>query len=400
MSPSASASREALPLLLMSEYFLPQKGGSVTWLANLYQRFAPDGITVLAGGPEPASGEVVRFPHPIERAPMSMPDRDPTVLATFGPYRHLYSRARALARSHGVRQIHVGKVLPEGWVAYWMRRLHGVPYVLFAHGEEITTGLLSRRLRFVLPLIYRGAAAVIANSDHTRGILEGIGVRAERIHVIHPSVPAEDFEGTEERGRALRERHRISPEDPVLLTVGRLQRRKGHDVTIQALPTILARHPEARYVVVGSGEERDSLGELARELGVAEHVLFLGAVPDEDLVGWYGACDLFLMPNRTVNQDIEGFGIVFLEAAAAGRAAIAGNTGGTREAVVDGVTGFLVDGAEPAAVAAAVLRLLDDPALARRLGAAGRERVRRDFSYDRSAARLREIARNLEGSRG
>lgn len=383
-------------VLLMSEYFLPQKGGSVTWLANLYSRLAPHDVSVLAGTCENQELGDAAFPHPVARAPMSFPDRDPTVFSAMGSYWKLYRATRKVCRERRIQQIHCGKVLPEGWVAYWMHRLHGVPYVMYAHGEEITTSLLSRRLKLVLPLIYKGAAAVVANSGHTGEILESIGVPASRIHVIHPAVPAEQFEGVEPQGRELRARHGLE-EDQVVLTVGRLQLRKGHDVAIKAMPKILQQHPRVKYVIVGSGEERDSLESLAGSLGVTDHVIFPGVVSDEELPAWYGACDVFLMPNRTVNQDLEGFGIVFLEAAAARRPSIAGSTGGTREAVVDGVTGLLVNGESEQEVARAVCELLGDRDRADQLGAAGRARVERDFTYDASAARLRRLTDELAG---
>ncbi|MGH2570704.1 MAG: glycosyltransferase, partial [bacterium] len=142
--------------------------------------------------------------------------------------------------------------------------------------------------------------------------------------------------------------------------------------------------------------ERESLAELAERLGVADCVVFPGLVPDEDLPGYYGACDLFVMPNRTERSDIEGFGIVFLEAAAAGKPAVAGVSGGAGEAVVDGVTGLLVDGERSDAISRAVKRLLHDPAGARRMGRAGYERVCREFTYERAAQRLCEIVAGCE----
>jgi phosphatidylinositol alpha-1,6-mannosyltransferase len=376
--------------LLLSEYFLPQKGGSVTWLANLYSRF-PAGSVVVAAGECDGDDEPVDFSAPIERVSMAMEDRDPTVGSAVGPYFRLIRRLLTLCRREKIRQIHCGKVLPEGWAALCLKLTLRLPYLVFAHGEEITTGFLSRRLRFVLPLVYKQASAVIANSENTKKILLGLGVPEHKVFVLHPSVPVEQFEFACEDGERIRKRHDLG-EGPVLLTVGRLQKRKGHDRTIQALPRLVEAFPGLRYVIVGTGEERESLAELAERLGVADNVVFSGLVTDDDLPGYYGACDLFLMPNRNENSDIEGFGIVFLEAAAAGKPAIAGASGGAGEAVVDGVTGLLVDGERSDAVSLAVKRLLHDPAGARRMGAAGYERVTKEFTYDRAARRLGEIA--------
>jgi phosphatidylinositol alpha-1,6-mannosyltransferase len=379
--------------LLLSEHFLPVKGGSVTWLANLYARLPADTVVVLAGTcPE---SESVEFAAPVERVAMAMRDRDPSAPSSIGPYLRIIRAVLRLCRRERIRQIHCGKVLPEGWVALCVKMLLRTPYVVFAHGEEITTGVLSRRLRFVLPLVYRGASAIIANSENTRQLVVGLGVPEPRVFVLHPSVTVERFRRAEEDAPRIRERHGLG-DGPVLLTVGRLQKRKGHDRAIEALPRLLESFPGLRYVIVGTGEERERLAELAERLGVADRVVFPGLVSDEDLPGYYGACDLFVMPNRTERSDIEGFGIVFLEAAAAGKPAVAGASGGAGEAVVDGVTGLLVDGERSDAISRAVKRLLHDPASARRMGRAGYERVCREFTYERAAHRLSEIAAGCE----
>ena len=382
--------------LLLSEFFLPQKGGSVTWLANLYSRF-PDGVVrVLAGSCEGDREPVVGFDHPVERVPMTMPDRDPTVPGTFGHYFRIIRKVFGICRREKIEQIHCGKVLPEAWVALCLRAFCRIPFLVFAHGEEITTGFLSRRLRLLLPFVYKRASAIIANSENTKKILVELGVPHEKVHVLHPSVPVDQFRDAGREGARIRERHGLG-EGPVLLTVGRLQKRKGHDRTIEALPRLVESFPGLRYVIVGTGEERERLAELASRLGVEENVVFSGLVTDGDLPGYYGACDLFLMPNRTEKSDIEGFGIVFLEAAAAHKPSIAGASGGAGEAVVDGVTGLLVDGDRVDDVSCAVQRLLADPAGARRMGEAGYDRVRREFTYERAAVRLGEISKGCPG---
>jgi phosphatidylinositol alpha-1,6-mannosyltransferase len=337
----------------------------------------------------------VEFAAPIERVAMAMHDRDPTAPSSILPYFRIVRAVLRACRREGIRQIHCGKVLPEGWVALCAKQLLRIPYVVFAHGEEITTGVLSRRLRFVLPLVYRSASAVVANSENTKKLVVGLGVPEHRVFVLHPSVTVERFRTAETDAARIRQRHALG-DGPVLLTVGRLQKRKGHDRAIEALPRLLESFPGLRYVIVGTGEERESLADLAERLGVSDRVVFPGLVPDEDLPGYYGACDLFVMPNRTERSDIEGFGIVFLEAAAAGKPAVAGASGGAGEAVVDGVTGLLVDGERSDAISRAVKRLLHDPAGARRMGRAGYERVCREFTYEQAARRLCEIAAGCE----
>src|SRR5205814_3205463 len=148
----------------------------------------------------------------------------------------------------------------------------------------------------------------------------------------------------------------------LILSVGRLQRRKGFDSVIRALPLLSEQGVDAHYVVIGSGDDGQYLQRLAAELGVSDRVHLLGHVGYEDLPRWYAACDLFVMPNRDIDGDTEGFGLVFLEAASAGKPAIAGIAGGTGSAVVDGVTGLRVDGEQLQAIAGALTRLLANPA--------------------------------------
>jgi phosphatidylinositol alpha-1,6-mannosyltransferase len=145
-------------------------------------------------------------------------------------------------------------------------------------------------------------------------------------------------------GADLRAEIGVTQGQRLILSVGRLQRRKGFDNVIRALPLLQRQGIDAHYTLIGIGEDREYLERLAREFGVADRVHLLGHVSYDDLPRWYAACDLFAMPNRDIDGDTEGFGLVFLEAAAAGRPALAGTAGGTGSAVVDGVTGLRVDG--------------------------------------------------------
>jgi phosphatidylinositol alpha-1,6-mannosyltransferase len=325
---------------------------------------------------------------------MGMDDWDPTVPKSGLRYLDIAWQTGRLVREFGAEQVHCAKIFPEGLAAYFVRRFRGIPYVLYAHGEEITTAAESRKLRFLVGPVYRAASALIANSFNTRSLLEDVGVPPERIHTIHPGVDLNRFrcrEGEGERTRRVLGIGKI----PLLLTVGRLQKRKGQDVVIKALPEVRKRFPDVRYLIVGDGEEAENLRRLAEAKGVSDNVLFAGKVPDSDLPGFYAACDLFIMANRAVNGDIEGFGMVFLEANAAGKPVIGGISGGTRDAILDGQTGVRVEGERPEAVASAIVRLLADPDLRNRMGEAGRRRVVRDFSWDSVVEKTRRLAGEL-----
>jgi phosphatidylinositol alpha-1,6-mannosyltransferase len=220
-------------------------------------------------------------------------------------------------------------------------------------------------------------------------MLAALGVPESRILVVHPAVDADRFHPGVD-GRRVRQRY-AGDDDVMLLSVGRLQRRKGHDVAIRAVASLGAELPNLRYVIAGDGEERARLEQLVIDERVQDRVFFAGTIADDDLPAYYAACDVFLLPNRVDAGDIEGFGIVFLEAAASGKPVIGGDSGGVPEAVERDVTGLLVDGASVDAVAAAIRHLATSHACRARLGRAGRARVQRAFSWQRAASTIADL---------
>jgi phosphatidyl-myo-inositol dimannoside synthase len=243
--------------------------------------------------------------------------------------------------------------------------------------------------------VHRRASAIVANSHNTARELRAFGVPSEAIVVIHPAVDAARFE-LPAVDRNLR-RRLAADDELLLLTVGRLQRRKGHDLVLRALAQLALDRPRVRYAIVGEGDERGALERLAGELQLGDLVTFVGEVSPEDLPGYYAAGDIFAHPNRVDGVDVEGFGMVFLEAAAAGLPTIGGATGGVPEAIVDGETGFLVSGTDVAELATTIRRLSNSLDLRRCLGNAGQMRVRRQFTWEQATARLAAVHEQLSG---
>jgi phosphatidyl-myo-inositol dimannoside synthase len=193
-------------------------------------------------------------------------------------------------------------------------------------------------------------------------------------------------------GDVLRARLGLGSTQRLILSVGRLQRRKGFDSVIRVLPLLRERAIDACYALIGVGDDQAYLRQLATEHGVADRVHLLGHVDYDELPRWYAACDVFAMPNRDIAGDTEGFGLVFLEAAASGKPAVAGTAGGTGSAIVDGVTGLRVDGERIEDIAKALERLLRDPEAARQMGLNGRRRVLENFTHQRRVDQLRALA--------
>jgi phosphatidylinositol alpha-1,6-mannosyltransferase len=363
-------------------------------LYETYRRFAPGEVVVVAGGNGNTEKIDSALPFKVERLQMLMKDWDPTQPASLWRYWTMFRHVRTSHRLCQAAQVHCMKVLPEGLIAWCLRRITSVPYVLYAHGEEIQMRLTSRKLAWLIPVLYRGAAAIIANSYHTKQLLVDIGVCSERVHVIHPGVDSAAFHAEESATLKIRKRHRLD-EAFVLLTVGRLQRRKGHDMVIKSLPLIRQQVPNVVYLIVGTGEKEKYLRKLTAMLTVTDNVMFVGSIPDSERAAYYGVCDVFIMPNREIDADIEGFGIVFLEAGAAGKPVIGGLSGGTADAIQDGVTGLRIDGENTQAITDSVVALAKNIKAARTMGEHGRRRVEADFSWDSVVKRTREIAANI-----
>lgn len=280
------------------------------------------------------------------------------------------------------------KWMPEGPAAVLARRKLGCRLALVGHGREFLPSDSRPIKRPVQRWVLRAADVALANSHYTAGNVVASGVPGERVRTIYCGVRPERYEVDEGRVQALRERLGLAGKQ-VLLTAGRLVARKGHDVVIRALPQVLAQVPDVHYLMVGGGPEEDRLRSLARRHGVEDAVTICPDVPDEDMPSFFHLCDMFVMPSRDIpGAPIEGFGIVYLEAAACAKPCVAGWSGGSPEAVRDGVTGLLVDPTDAEELCRAVLRLLSDPHAAARLGAAGRQRVLDRFTWSHVADRF------------
>jgi len=374
-------------LLVVTELFLPTKGGSAVWFDEVYRRLGGREIHIVTARVPGCEAHDRGQPNSVHRLALERyPWLRPESLVM---YLKLFGKTVQLAFRHRFDAIHAGRVLPEGVVALAAARLRGLPCVIYAHGEEVTTWTQPMKSR-VMRATYRLADRVIANSEFTRQELVRIGVPSERITLVHPGVDIQRFRPglpCEDLRRAIG----VAPGQRLLLSVGRLSRRKGFDTVIRALPALRTQGLDVRYAVIGIGEDRDYLLALAQEAGVAERVHLLGHVSPDDLPRWYNACDVFVMANRAINGDNEGFGMVFLEAAACGKPVVAGQDGGTGAAVEDGITGLRVDGSALDQVTQTIARILRDPGIARSMGDRAFERASRQFSWDSVVRRTQEV---------
>jgi len=388
---TSAAQRAAEGLVVITELFLPTKGGTAVWFDEVYRRLGGAEIHVVTAAVPGWEDHDREHPNTVHR--LRLARRWWLRPESLGIYAKLLVRSMRLALGHRIAAVHAGRVLPEGLVGLLVARMSGRPLLVYAHGEEITTWRQPGKLG-AMRYVFRKADGVVANSEFTRSELLKLGVRGDRIVLINPGVDVRRFRPGLPSAD-LRASIGLAADQKLMLSVGRLSRRKGFDQTIRALPALLARELDVRYAMVGIGEDREHLAALARECGVAERVHLLGHVSPEDLPRWYNAADVVVMPNREVDGDIEGFGMVFIEAAACGKPAVAGRSGGTDSAVIDGETGLLVDGASVAAIVDALARILADADYARTLGETGHLRAMREFSWEQVTERIRALQRIL-----
>jgi len=376
-------------LLVVSELFPPAIGGSAVLLSEIYRRLHGHSVSVLTDettspGPDGDDG------HAFSIQRRAIATRAWGLVNPAGALHHFEVGVRIRRMTNRRRSVvHCGRAIPEGIAAWMSRQMYGAPYVVWCHGEDISTALTSRELTWVMTRVVRGAAAVIANSLSTRGLLLPLGIPEERIHVVYPGVDPDRFHPGVD-GSVLR-RSLLRGGNALLLSVGRLQRRKGHDLVIDAMARLKSLLPGLRYVIVGDGEEKASLERLVLSHGLADRVTFVGAVSDNALPAYFAACDVFAMPNRREGADIEGFGIVFLEAAASGKPAIGGNSGGAPEAIDPEKTGLLVSGHDAGELADAVARLSRNAGERAAFGSAARTRVLARFTWEHAAAKVAAI---------
>ena len=362
--------------LLVTNDFPPKIGGIQSLLWEWWRRLPPESFAVLTSPFAGAEAFDAQQPFHIERT------REPVLL----PHPWMVRRINTMAREVGADLIVLDPALPLGLVGPSLE----LPYDVVLHGAEVT---VPGRLPFSKPAlgyVLRRARHIVAAGSYPATEAEHAAGRKLPITVVPPGVDTERFHPltADERSRA-RAHFGLADDAELVVGISRLVPRKGFDTAIRAAALLHKSRPDLLLAISGSGRDEQRLRGLAASLDAP--VRFLGRVSNDDLPRLYGCADVYAMlcRNRWGGLEQEGFGIVFLEAASCGVPQVAGDSGGAAEAVQDEVSGLVVRHPDdPREVAVALERLLDDPAHARRMGVAGRERAVREFSYDVLAHRL------------
>ncbi|MGW4818100.1 glycosyltransferase family 4 protein [Streptomyces sp. NPDC004227] len=375
--------------LIVTNDFPPRPGGIQAFLHNMALRLDPERVVVYAStwkrgreGAEATAAFDAEQPFTVVR------DRTTMLLPTPGATR----RAVGLLREHGCTAVWFGAAAPLGLMAPALRRAGAERLVATTHGHEAGWAQLPAA-RGLLRRVGESTDTITYLGEYTRSRIAAALTpeAAGRMVQLPPGVDEKVFHpgsgGDEVRARlGLTDR-------PVVVCVSRLVRRKGQDTLIRAMPRILAAEPDTVLLIVGGGPYEKELRALAARTGVSGSVRFTGAVPWAELPAHYGAGDVFAMPCRTRRGglDVEGLGIVYLEASATGLPVVAGDSGGAPDAVLDGETGWVVRGGSPEEAADRVVTLLGDAELRRRMGERGRSWVEERWRWDLLAQRLQEL---------
>ncbi|MEU5325618.1 glycosyltransferase family 4 protein [Streptomyces parvus] len=368
--------------LVVTNDFPPRQGGIETFVRAMTDRFPADSVVVHTSAEPGAAAHDAALPYPVVRDPARMLLPVPRVAA----------RAAELARRHGCDSVWFGAAAPLGLMADRLRRESGVRRaVATTHGHEVWWARTPGARSLLRRIGERTDAVTYLGAATRTPIAAALGPAAARRMVrLAPGVDADAFAvrpGARDAVRTpvnrIRGRYGLGAR-PVILCAARLVPRKGQDTLIRALPAVLRAVPDAVLLLTGDGPYARTLHRLAADTGVAHAVVLAGGRPHPEMPEHYAAADVFAMPCRTRRRglEVEGLGIVFLEAAAAGLPVLVGDSGGAPDTVRDGETGYVVDGRDTAAVADRLVALLRDRAAAAAMGEKGRAWVREAWGWD------------------
>lgn len=377
--------RKEPPLLLVSVDFPPHSNGVSTIARELSVRIAKRGSALSVIGPR-------------DRGDQEFDRLQPYRIFRFSGYSWGHFRLIPIlfwmpwvVWRFGIRKVFAMNIAYGGILAWALSYLFPLEYLIFAYGYEFEKVRDLPFLCWLYRKIYNRAKGIVACSELVRERLNRFGGPPEKIQVLYPAVdlnryrpsavPREYLEKNQFTGRR------------ILLTVGRLIERKGHDQVLRALPKIIETFPDALYCIVGIGPHEEELRKEVGRLNLEKHVRFMGKVSEEELVWLYNVCEVFVMPSREISEGghLEGFGIVYLEANACAKPVIGGRSGGVGEAIVDGQTGFLVNPHSESEIADKIIDLFSHPRKAQDLGAVGLERVQRTFDWEHYVERVCQL---------
>lgn len=371
-----------MKILNITLEYPPDVGGIATYNFNLAAHLPPKEMVIYA--PETIGGAGFDARHPWKTYRCR-----PYWKFIWPRWLRLFFQVWKIVKEERIEQIYVHHALPSGYAAKIIKKFKKIPFTIFFHGTDLELGLKFKKRK--LSSICREAREIVVNSVFLKEKLLANfkNISPEKIKILYPG-PADVFFTAvpEEKIKFLKSQLALGGKK-VILTVARLEEGKGFPHILNILPQILRQTPNLVWIIVGEGKKKEIIMEQMRKANLQNVVRFVGQVPNEDLPIFYRTADLFVLLTHKDENIEEGWGTVFLEAAASGLAVVAGRAGGVEEVVVDGVTGIVTDVNQRKQTADKIIELLKNPQIAANLGINGRERARREFRWETQVAKLK-----------
>lgn len=382
--------------LLIAPFFPPEHGGIQKYLYNICKNLPQDKIFVMAPKHKNTNGqkiqdEEVKFdqaqPFKIYRTKFSSILR----FLHLTPY-SIYRQAKKICKKQKIEIVQCGHLYPAGAAGLLLKKFQGISYLVYVYGQEFLEIKNFPRAKFKTVLsVLKNADHIIVIADFLKKRLEKYGIGPNKIIKIPPGV---DFEFFRPNLNVENLRKELNLQNKkIIFTCGRLVARKNHKAIISVLPKILKKIKNVVYLIAGDGPEKERLQNLVKKLSLENHVIFLGEVKDHQLPFYYNLCNVFCMPSSEIKEtgDVEGFGIVFLEAQACEKPVIGGRTGGIPDAIDDEIDGILIDPENTQALRSALIKILEDEELAKKMGKAGRKKVIQKHDWRKLIERLKPL---------
>ena len=376
--------------LVLTENFPPLSGGSGRWFWELYSRLPREKYLIVADDIAQAKNFDKTHNLNIIRIPLNSAEWG---FKSFTGLKFYFRTVRTLLKiikQHNITHIHTGRVIHEGVTSWLLSLLTRVKIITYVHGEDVETAATSREHNLMVKQVCKKAEIIICNSQNSANLVKKLGYATdEKIKVLHPGVDASKFIPAEENIQFKQKMGWFGKK--VIITVGRLQQRKGQDMMIKAMPEILKEHPDALYAIIGRGECKAQLENLINEYNLQNNVQLLDEISDQEMIMCYQQCDIFILPNRTIGNDIEGFGMVLVEAQACAKSVIAGDSGGTKETMLIGETGFVIDCTKSTTISNKLNQMLGDNDMLKKLGENGRAHVEQNLNWIAHASKAKAL---------
>lgn len=356
--------------LFLSVDFPPENGGIQNYVYGIVSNLSPENTVVLTSN---RAGKDTYQPfdkkQPYETYRIGISNKV-SFIKQLMQLVILFFSVLFIKRKHKIEELHFGNIMPIGLVAPLLKNLLNVKFYPYIHGldflESKTNPLKYKLLLYSL----KHATKIVCNSNYTKSILLESGIKESRLTIIHPGIPRKENSRIYNSDKVkVIEKYGLQ-DKIVLVTVGRLVKRKGHDKVIESIKDLVKKHPNLKYVICGKGPERDNLESMVKEYKLEPYVVFTGDIGRNELESLYAISKLFIMLNREIKEkgDVEGYGIVFLEAGIHKLPVIGGNNGGVPDAVINGHTGFLVNSSDRKEILEVIETLIENEDLSAKMG--------------------------------